>query len=245
MIIAYTVILGGWDYLRRPAVIDEDARYYCFTDTPIPPCPPWEFQPAYTPFASHSRNSRLPKILSHLHFDAEYSIYHDANFVLTKKPSSLVRNYLRDHDIAMFRHPCRGDVEREANCILDQPREEFPNVDPQKLRDQVTRWKHQGAPDGLWAGGLILRRHTDQVADFNFLWWREFMAGCTRDQIALPMAVDRAGIEINTIVGDVYNNPLMAFHYHSAWRDKGDNPRMAELYRPYLDRKMRLEEICR
>src|SRR4026208_505614 len=95
MTTVYTVVLGGWDYLRPPEMIDPDARYLAFVDQPMPPCYPWEQVPAYTPFAKHSRNSRLPKIVPHLHFEAEYSIYHDANFCLKRSPEYLIDRYLR------------------------------------------------------------------------------------------------------------------------------------------------------
>ncbi len=242
-IVVYTVVLGGWDYLRPPVAIEPGVRYLAFVDQPMPPCPPWEFQPAFTPYGTHSRNSRLPKILPHLHFDAEYSVYHDANFAL-KVPASYLTAYLANgRDIALFEHPCRIHIEQEAKTILDRPAE-FPNVDPGEIRRQITRWKHMGAPLGLWAGGLIVRRHNEAVASFNRTWWQEFMAGCSRDQFSLPMARSLTGIEIQNIQGDLFNNPLMAFHWHAAWKDKGDNPAMADRMRPYRDRRVRLEELA-
>jgi hypothetical protein len=258
-IVVYTVILNAWDYLRPPEVIDPGARYLAFVDQPLPPCPPWEQQPAYAPFESVARNSRLPKLLPHLHFDATYSVYHDANFALKRSPEYLIERYLRPkgREIAMFIHPARKTVEQEANEILKHP-EWFPHVDMDAVRGQVTRWKHIGAPIGLWAAGMIIRKHTEDIAAFNLMWWQEFMRGCTRDQLALPIARHFAGTQIEDIDGNITggNNDLMAFHWHAAWKDKEDNPARAAAYAEWklrespplqpIDRERlaKLERVC-
>jgi hypothetical protein len=245
-ITVYTAILGDHDYLRAPTAEGEKDQYVCFSDRPIEHHYPWRIQPAYTPLPEASRNARIPKLLPHLHFQSEYSIYHDANFTLNVTPQELVDCYLRDADIAMFAHPCRTDVGQECKVLIDlHERGELPGLDPNVLLDQRARWKHMGAPMGLWAGGIIIRRHTPAVRDFNETWWREFAAGCTRDQIALPMAQHLTGIKIRTIAGNIYESPLMGFHWHAAWRDRGDNALRATALSEYQCRRKRLEEIVK
>lgn len=242
MNVVYTVILNAWDYLRPPEVIDPEARYICFTDQPIDRVDPWEIQPAYLPFPSMSRNSRLPKILPHLHFDAEYSVYHDANFSLKVTPCDLI-GLLNGADIAMLKHPQRERVDEEAEVILGSP-DEFPTVDMDAVRAQVTRWKHAGAPTGLWAAGLIIRRHADAVERFNELWWREYISGSSRDQLALPSARYHAEIEIQTLTENIFQNPLMSFHWHAAWKNKPGNQMYATRAAKLEWRRKRLQEIC-
>ncbi len=100
-----------------------------------------------------------------------------------------------------------------------------------------------GAPVGLWAGGLIIRRHTPAVAAFNEVWWDFFKRGSTRDQLALPMAVAKTGMKIETIAGIVTDNPIMGFHWHAAWREK--NKQFHTVEAEYQMRRKRLEELCR
>lgn len=242
MTIAYTVILSGWDHLRPPEVVEPGVRYICYTDQPADPVPPWEFQPAFVPFSSASRNSRLPKILPHLHFEADYSIYHDANFTLKMEPSRLVV-LLAGADIAMLAHPERSRVDEEADVIMGSP-DDFPTVDMDDVRAQVTRWKHAGAPLGLWAAGLIIRRHTESVERFNELWWGEYIGGSSRDQLALPSAMDRAGIEIQTLRANIFENPWIQFHWHAAWKHRPENQMYATARARLEWRRKRLEEIC-
>ncbi len=239
MIVVYTAILNDWDYLRPPIVIEPGVRYICFADRPLPPVTPWEIQPAYTPYGVGSRNSRLPKILPHLHFAAAYSIWHDANFTLNVRPTAVIGTYLRDHDIAMYRHPCRNHVGEECEVLL---REKIG--DPGEVERARTLWKHAGAPVGLWAGGLILRRHATEVQALNEEWWRLFRTGCTRDQISLPVAQCTTGIDINSIPGDIYASELMGFHWHAAWRDKPDNQKYQTEAKVYECRRRRLEELA-
>jgi hypothetical protein len=239
MIIVYTCILNNWDHLRTPAVVDPNARYICFTDQPMPKVDPWEFLPAYLPYQQMARNSRLPKILPHLHFEAEYSVYHDGNFALRQEPAALIDRYLGARDIALFKHPCRKSVKQETDVLLG---EKIGNS--AEVVVQYERWKDLGEPEGLWCGGMIIRRHTEAVQQFNQAWWAEFMAGSTRDQMALPVAKHLTRIDVTTIDGDVYDNDLMAYHWHAAWKHKGDNPIMELRRKDYIDRRKRLVEVA-
>ncbi len=247
MNVVFTVILNGKDYLRPPEVVDPDARYLAFVDRPMERCPPWEFMPAFLPFPNGSRNSRLPKLLPNLHFDAEYSVYHDGNLTLKRSVDYLVERYLRpkNREIAMFVHPARQTVEQEGVEIMRHP-EWFPGMDMQTVCDQLIRWRQVGQPQGLWAAGLIIRKHTEDVSAFNRMWWNEYINGSPRDQLALPLARHFSGMKIEDIEGNVHNNDLIGYHWHGAsdWLDKDDNPRLAKRAAPYLQRRFELSALC-
>lgn len=244
-----TCIVNWFDYLRPPALIDPSVRYVCFSDRPIERVTPWEIQPAYCPLTvtqkdgaphpNNSRNSRLPKMLPHLHVNADFSIWHDANFVLRVKPQDLINRYLARRDIAMFAHPCRKHVGEEVAVLL---REKIG--DPAEVKAQQTDWLNMGAPLGLWAGGLIVRRHTPQIQKLNETWWHYFKIGSTRDQVSLAMARHMTGVEIETIPGDIFSSPIMGFHWHAAWRDKGTNPEYHTQEAEFAMRRKRLEELA-
>lgn len=239
-IVVYTAILGAWDNLRPPEVIEPGVRYVCYSDTPRDPVPGWEIQPAYTPFDNHARNSRLPKCLPHLHFDAEYSIYHDANFSIRQLPSVIIDRNLRNADIAMYEHPCRKHVGEESEVLLKEG-----IGDPREVSAATTLWKHHGAPLGLWAGGFIVRRHTAAVREFNETWWQLFRDGCTRDQMSLPLARHICSIPIHTIRGNILGTiPELAYHWHAAWKDKGDNPKFRTRQGELDAKRLRLVELA-
>jgi len=209
-ITVYTVIIDSYDELKPPAIVEPGVRYVCFSNTPQY-CPPWEIRGAENLFPDARRNSRIQKILSHRYIDSEYSIYHDGSCILTAKPTDLVREFLSSKDLAMYKHPVRVSIrqEREACIKLDL-------CSVQEIDQQIERYKsHPKGAAGLWSGGIIFRRNTETVKAFNELWWKEYLAGCVRDQIALPHAIAESGIPIHTIP-DIINadRKRFKFHYH-------------------------------
>lgn len=238
-IVVYTVILGGWDNLRPPRILEPGVRYVCVTDEPLS-CQPWEIRPAWTPYADGSRNSRIPKILAHLHFDSEYSIYHDGHLTLRAAPSYLVDENLRDADLALFRHPCRDSVYREARQCETEHIGDGP-----AMTAQIERYRRMGLGRGLWAGGMIIRRHTEAVAKFNEIWWSEFLQGCMRDQLALPAAIHHTCIKVHTIDADIMMDvSRVAMNMHAAWENFGDNADYVEARNKRAEQVRRLKELC-
>lgn len=242
-IAVYTCILNQWDHLRPPDVAFGDANFICYTNRHVDPCYPWEFQPAYELTGNPARDSRLPKMLPHLHFDAEYSIWHDGNFTLRMDPWQVIEQTIvtTGADLAFFAHPCRHNVAEECDTLLN---EKIGNAS--EVMEQRTRWKHHGSPEGLWAGGFIVRRHCAAVSEFNIAWWTEFFGGSTRDQLALPLAVQKISTYggLHTIAGNVYDNPYIAMHWHAAWKHKAENLPFQERAAVIEARREILRNLC-
>lgn len=227
MIYVYTSIIDGWDNVRPPACGASDfARYICFTNVPnLPRVSPWEYRPAYD-MGSPSKTSRVAKIMPHLMLpaDAEASIYHDGNFQLRRDPAEMVAQLLDGRDWASHRHPARNCVYREADILLRE------NIgDGEKVRAEIQRYRDALYPEnnGLWANGLLVRRHSRSVEELNETWWRLYIAGCGRDQLSFPVARHKTGVELNTIENcdnnSIYSSHWILFRWHAAWRHREDN----------------------
>lgn len=192
MVTTITSITGSKDYL-----IDEQAkgRYVAYLDRPST-SKTWEVRTAPDLFFDPRRNSRVPKMLSHLYADTEYSLWIDGNMSLKKTPQSLVKRLLGDNDLAIFKHPKRDCIYDEATrCAvagLD---------DPEVIIEQVSRYERAGYAKhkGLCECGVIIRRHTPKVIEFNNYWFSEYCRGSVRDQISFMYAVDKVGLRIKTI----------------------------------------------
>lgn len=224
MIYVYTSILNAWDNLRPPAVAPEPGvRWICFTNLPnLPAVEPWEFRPVYG-LREAGRTARLPKILPHLLLpeDAECSIYHDGNFQLKQSPMSMALQLLAEHDWAAHRHPCRRCIYREADVLLGE------RIGTRELvLNEIERYRLIEYPEnnGLWANGLLVRRHTPAVKALCERWWRLFSIGCERDQLSFPVARQAEQVAVETIDAEIYQSPYMAFGFHAAWKDKPYNP---------------------
>lgn len=238
-IVVYTVNINGHDNLRPPENVESGVRYICVTDVPIN-CEPWEACPAWKRYDNERRNSRIPKILSHLFFNSEYTIYLDANYVLVRKPSEIIEKYLKETDIAFYRHPCRKSVYEEMECC----RRESIGYGPEMER-QIERYRLAGLNSNLWAGSFIVRRNTEAVRKFNEIWWKEYRDGCERDQIALPMAQMLSGIPITTLDCNIMlHDANLKMNFHAAFINTGDNPAFAGKREKEAQRIRRLEELC-
>jgi hypothetical protein len=156
----------------------------------------WDMRSPYDGFKSDRRNSRFPKILSHLSTDTKYSIWIDGNLKLIMPPEEVVEKYLNGYDLATFKHPVR-------NCIYDEAIlcAKARLDDPEVIIEQVSRYEKDGYAKqrGLCECMMIVRRHTPKVEQFNNLWWAEYCRGSVRDQLSFMYCADKVGLRVNVI----------------------------------------------
>ncbi len=181
--IVYTAVVGDYDTLLEPRVYGNGIKYVCISDRGPLNTSGWESLITKRTDAHPRLQQRSYKILSHRCFpEAEVSLYIDGNFELLVDPRELADRYLTDSDIALFRHPERDGIfaELEACAALGKD-------DPQILAAVAARYRALGVPEVgfLYAGGLILRRHTRAIAEFNEAWYEELLQSTFRDQPSL------------------------------------------------------------
>lgn len=128
---------------------------------------------------------------------SDYWLWLDANMKLTVDPYILVSQYLIRHDICLMPHPERNHWFEEANFLLNRD---------QSLKDSlqkaVNKYTEEGFPStSLYETGVLLRRNTEKVRDFNSIWWHEIQDTCIRDQISFPYSAWKAGLAVNTFPG--------------------------------------------
>ncbi len=174
----------------------------------------WSIFPACSLFTDPRRNSRASKILAHQYLHGyDYSVWIDGSIHLQASPLDLIETYLSNADIAMFGHPTRNCLYKEAEGCTNagfDGREGFVA--------QIENYRRVGYPEnnGLNECAVILRRHNEQIARFNDMWWSEYCRYSSRDQISLPYVAHTLGIHIAPLPGRVSDNPGIAtFHDHS------------------------------
>jgi len=150
----------------------------------------------YDKFTDPRRNSRASKILAHTYINSEFSIYIDGNITLNVSPETIIDKYLKDYDIAVFRHPVR-------DCIFDEAMTcaKLKLDDPEIIIEQAKAYEDLGFAKhkGLAECGIIIRRHTPEIENFNNTWWAEYSRYSRRDQISFMFAADRVGLRVNII----------------------------------------------
>lgn len=205
-ITVYTALVGGIDELNE----NQDtsgAHYVAFSDHESET---WDTKPHYDKFIDPRRNSRIQKIMPHLFMDTEYSIYLDANIELLVPPQKLIDEFLKDKDIAVFKHAGRDDIYQEREACIRLGKE-----DPKILFEQTMEYAKRGVEDhsGLSECGVIIRRHTKRINDLNEKWWAEYCRFGVRDQMSFPVVFPMEEIHQITPCG-AWNHPYFKMINH-------------------------------
>jgi hypothetical protein len=213
-IVVYTAIYGNRDDLKEPSVELEGCSLVCFTDNEslrskafdLRVCPPTDSDPV--------RSAQIFRILPHKFFpDFEYSLWIDGSVVFKKGDiRSLIDQYLRDYDMALFAHPDRDCVYDEAKTWVS-----IRNEDPKLIRAQMERYRNEGYPphNGLVAGGIILRRHlSPEVVRVNEDWWNEISHFSRRAQLSFNYVAWRNNFKWATIEGLLWDNEYFRIAEH-------------------------------
>lgn len=204
-ITVYTANVGGFDKLEDCAE-DLTANYVAYTDQQSDT---WDCRKPYDKFKDDRRNSRIQKIMPHLFIDTEYSIYLDGNIRLKVPAQKLVDEYLKDKDIAVIRHIGRDCVYEEATACMA-----LKKGKPEELAEQVKEYAKRGWKEhaGLAECGVIVRRHTQDVEQWNEKWWAHYCRYSERDQISFPVCFPFE--EVHLIEQSYWRHPYLTSSSH-------------------------------
>lgn len=209
-----TSITGGKDKLRED-MDTTSGKFIAYTDTDAK-SDVWEVRKAPDIFIDPRRNSRIPKIMPHQYVDSEYSIWIDGNIALKLPADYLIETYLKDHDLALFRHPSRRCVYDEATVCAQMGLDHS-----EKIIEQVRAYEERdyAKQKGLAECGVLIRRHTPKVEEFNNYWWSEYCRHSRRDQISFPYVMDKLGMRVNYIQGHVSLHEAFDFKSHEKYEE--------------------------
>lgn len=145
----------------------------------------------------------------------EYSLWVDGNITPLVNPFELIRKYLNNTDIAFFPHPSRCCVYQEARAVNELGLDES-----ERVNEQVNRYLAEGMPVafGLPETGVILRRHTPLVREFEDIWALEVMNGSHRDQLSVSYALWKTGLQVTWMPETVKTSPQFASKKHGKLR---------------------------
>lgn len=209
-----TALNAGKDHLRDDQTTG-DAKFIAYTDQTSKL---WEVRPIYDRFASPRRNSRIHKLQIHQYVDTEYSIWMDANLALRVPPEQIVSEWLKDYDIAVFKHPERDCIYDEAMICATHRLD-----DPEIIIEQAVKYEKAGFTKkrGLAECNVIVRRHTPKIEAFNNAWWSEYCRHSVRDQISFMYVADKLGMRVNYITPCArWGHPYFHFMNHLTQRNE-------------------------
>ncbi len=205
--------------LSVPTVIHKNADYFAFVDKPFN-CRVWNTRllPDFT-IDSKYKNRRIaktPKILPEL-FLPEYDYYFwvDCTHDVVMDPEKIIKEYMKDSDIAVFKHTTRNCIYEEAKVLKELNYDYHHNIDNQI---QFCRMLEYPENNGLYELSTFVRKCTENIRTLNLMWWENICRYSSRDQISLPFCLWKTGI-VPTILpgysngynekGQIGNNLLM------------------------------------
>lgn len=207
-----TCITDGYDTLKPicPQNGTLTVDWICVTDGTGPPPFPgsgWRIVKEPRHHEHPNRAAKWPKCMPWQYTDAPASIWVDASFRVAS------RNFVADamaraEPIAQFRHPWRDCLydEAGASALLGKYGDE-------PVLEQAAHYQKIGFPKnwGLWASGVIARRHTEEVKDFGRLWLSEIGRWSFQDQVSEPFALNIAGLRPADLPGWHLENPWLSY----------------------------------
>lgn len=154
-----------------------------------------------------NRAAKWPKCLPWQYTDAPASIWIDGSYRVTSQHFAAEALTLAD-PIAQFVHPWRDCLFEEAQASI-----RLPKYDDEPVIEQAAHYQKQGVPThwGLWASGVIARRHTQDVKDFGRLWLSEIQRWSFQDQVSEPYALNVSGLYPAPLPGDHLTNPWLRY----------------------------------
>lgn len=191
-VIIYTANIGGKDFIREPKIdIPKGVHFVYFSDQHFK-SKIWQVEKPKIELENNRRTARWHKINSHLLFpDADYTVWIDANCDIDTEITKLL-GALKRKEIGSLQHPVRECTYIEAltckKCNLD---------DPKLIDVQMENYEALNFPKsyGLYETQLLVRKNTENVRQFNELWWSELERFSQRDQLSVMFALWWIGLD--------------------------------------------------
>jgi len=210
--VIYTALAGsGRDTIVDPIPVP-GVDYACFTDQPVKSSV-WQIRPFSWTHKEAVRTAKHPKVLPHKYFPRHtLSLWVDANITPGPDIIRVLNIYLREHDLALHRHPRRTCLYKEAR-VVSEAKKDYPEI----INKAILRYSREGLPRnfGLWECGVLFRRHhAPGVVEAMNLWWQEIKIGTQSDQMPFAYALWKTGLPVKTIDGDVRQSPFFSYQDH-------------------------------
>jgi len=230
-LLVYTAVFGDYDRVYPPVEADPEIDYVIITDDPDMQVHGWTTRAVDAgAFATPKAANLYHRALIHRilpGYDA--SIYVDGNIRVLGSTRALFRSFLAaGKAVGTFPHPLRKNVAEEVESCIQNKKAEGA----ERLRQEYQAYLESGFDDhvGLFETGVLLKNHKVIELDTAMECWNAcFAAYRLRDQVSLPYALWRSGVEPHRMNFNFRErNPYFGIYPHKRGRDV--NPIYAHVY---------------
>lgn len=223
-IVVYTAIIGEYDSLIVPEVIDPDIDYVCFSDRPRDGFGVFEIRPVDYYNTDPVKIARYVKTHPHKYFpEHDVSIWIDANVLIRGDLKKYVNRLKSSGEkIGCVAHPRRNCAFVEAESCKELGKDDNDVIDK-----QMERYRGLGfMPDaGLIETNIFVCLHHDPVVQQAFgSWWNEIERYSRRDQLSVMYALKDSGLKWFSLFEENYS---LRNHYDFALFRHGKRNRAA------------------
>lgn len=210
-----TAIYGGYDTLK-PAVPQDgvDVDWVLVTDDPAFRGGALGWRTVHLPRAhvSPRRAAKDPKLFPWDYTSAPASVWIDAAYQVIS-PTFVAEALALADPIAQFAHPWRDCVYAEAAASAPLAKYAGEDFDAQVKEYRV---EHRYPEHwGLWAAGVIARKHTGPVRDMSEDWAELIDRGTIQDQVSEPVALRFNGLRPTPFPNDHLTNDWLRHEGHA------------------------------
>lgn len=184
----YTCIIGEYDTVQDPLVINREWDYVCYTNNPNLHSAIWNIKQISSKVLDDTRLARRVKILYHRHVSpnkSPLSIWIDGNFKIRDDVHKLVeRMDLSKVDLYATQHGRDCIYEEGVACI------DFNKDSDDVINPQMEKYRAEGYPEhnGLISSGVLVRKHSPKLQAMHSTWWKEVKRHSKRDQLSFNYA---------------------------------------------------------
>ncbi len=213
MSILYTSLFGGSDSLK-PAPKGPD-RCICYTDDPCLRGEGWVM--VHWPTKHPRHEARVIKLSSHLLFPEEkWVVWADASMEFKFGGWDRLMNDKGNHYVSCLEHPDRQNVYSEGLELLSMESQS----DPKLVQRCLQHFRADGFVSlSLSTTGLLVRRLSQNVIEFNSLWRQHLDRYGIDDQLHFDYCVWKIGLKPHYLSGHYRDNPYMVYD-HLDHRDR-------------------------
>ena len=176
--------------------------YHAFTD--LGEVPGWITHPIINfssdPRYKNRRNAKVYKVLPFAFLpDYDYYFWVDSTHILNANPVEVIEKYLKDSDVAVFKHSSQNCVYDEGNAVKSLGYDHSNLVE-----DQLAFYRDMCYPtkNGLYELPARLQRNNHLTQRMGLMWWEQICMFSSRDQISFPFVCHQLGITPSILPGN-------------------------------------------
>jgi len=152
------------------------------------------------PTFKNRRDAKVYKIMPFAFLpDYDYYFWVDSTHILNANPVEVIEKYLKDSDVAVFKHSSQNCVYDEGNAVKSLGYDHSNLVE-----DQLAFYRDMCYPtkNGLYELPARLQRNNHLTQRMGLMWWEQICMFSSRDQISFPFVCHQLGITPSILPGN-------------------------------------------